>query len=362
MSSNPAGNVLLVGSMPLDSVETVLRSSARELGPWLACVPDGEVGERRNWVYTVAQDAFDGHPDLVTHKIPLDHLGTDRIKEQENRIWHFEVRPDVKSLRFDGLKFAGVAADSYRTMLRLRAEGAMPAGVRFQVALPTTGAVVAPFFRNLADWPIVSAAYRAAIKAEVAKMCAVIPPRDLLIQWDVCHELMDLLAGDAPLYPWSPKGVGVEQKWRQHMADIGDLSVDVPAEVGLGYHFCYGTSRGWPNTTSPDMKVSVRLANECVKAARRHVDYVHIPVLPESDDAFFAPLKDLDIGDTRVYLGLVVHDGIDAFKRRAAAAARYLPDFGIASYCGWGRVDPARIADHLHDLHDAADVLYGHGH
>ena len=29
--------------------------------------------------------------------------------------------------------------------------------------------------------------------------------------------------------------------------------------------------------------------------------------------------------------------------QRAHKFARYLPDFGVASYCGWGREDPNRI-------------------
>jgi hypothetical protein len=107
------------------------------------------------------------------------------------------------------------------------------------------------------------------------------------------------------------------------------------------------------------MRVSVRLANLGVKLAGRRVDYVHIPVLPDADDAFFAPLEGLDVGDTRVFLGLVVHDNAAEFQRRAKAASKYLPDYGIASYCGWGREDPAVVPHHLKDLRKGAEVLYG---
>lgn len=88
--------------------------------------------------------------------------------------------------------------------------------------------MVAPFFREPHDWPIVSEAYRVAIKAEVARMCETSPAEDLVLQWDVCHALMDLLAGDEPLYPWSPKGVSLEEKWRDHAAEVGELSAVVP--------------------------------------------------------------------------------------------------------------------------------------
>jgi hypothetical protein len=39
-----------------------------------------------------------------------------------------------------------------------------------------------------------------------------------------------------------------------------------------------------------------------------------------------------------VYLGLVLPvDGVPGLKRRYATASTYLPDFGVAMYCGFGR-------------------------
>ena len=50
------------------------------------------------------------------------------------------------------------------------------------------------------------------------------------------------------------------------------------------------------------------------------------------------------------FLGIVLNDGPEAFERRANAVARYLPDFGIASYCGWGREAPEDVPVLLADL------------
>ena len=42
--------------------------------------------------------------------------------------------------------------------------------------------------------------------------------------------------------------------------------------------------------------------------------------------------------DTRVYLGIVLPiDGADGLRRRHATASKYLDDFGVAMYCGFGR-------------------------
>jgi hypothetical protein len=58
-------------------------------------------------------------------------------------------------------------------------------------------------------------------------------------------------------------------------------------------------------------------------------------------EAFFAPLKNLKPKGARVYLG-VVHN-MDGFKERIALARKFLPDFGVAGYCGFGRVPPAEL-------------------
>jgi len=133
----------------------------------------------------------------------------------------------------------------------------------------------------------------------------------------------------------------------------------VPEDALLGYHFCFGTWGGWPKSNAPDIGICVRLANEAVARAGRRVDYVHMPVMPDAGDAFFVPLADLAIGDTRPYLGIVLDDGLDQFERRARGVRRYLADFGIASYCGWGREDPARLPEILTNLRASAERLPG---
>lgn len=45
--SSSAGNVLLVGSVPFDSVEEVLETCARTLGAHAFALPDGEIGADR---------------------------------------------------------------------------------------------------------------------------------------------------------------------------------------------------------------------------------------------------------------------------------------------------------------------------
>jgi hypothetical protein len=90
-----------------------------------------------------------------------------------------------------------------------------------------------------------------------------------------------------------------------------------------------------------DMALMVRMANFAVASSGRTVDWLHLagPRYMRSEDrSFFRPLADLEPGDARVFLGIVLPiDGEAGLRRRVATASRYLGDFGVAMYCGFGR-------------------------
>ena len=79
-------------------------------------------------------------------------------------------------------------------------------------------------------------------------------------------------------------------------------------------------------------------------------------MLDRSDDAFFAPLANLKPQGARVYLG-AIHN-MERFGERIATARKYLPDFGLGAYCGFGRLPPSELAniraDHLNAVEIAA--------
>jgi hypothetical protein len=349
-----SGVTMIVGSVPLAGSEEVFRACAASLSPYLSAYPDGETGPRKYWTFSLASLIYSHHPDLVAVNAPgegdVKQPGRDASKEEWNSSWWtFRLREGVDTLTFDRLHYAEAAIDSYRIFARLRDDGVIPADARFQVSLPATGSAVMGFFAHPEEWPVVYDAYRRAIRAEVRRIAEQVPADDLVIQWDIASEVRDLLAGDRPLLPWSPD-TSLEGKWERHLGDMNELSYEIPDDVALGYHFCFGTWGGWPKSVSDDISIHVRLANEAVRRAGRRVDYVHMPVMPDAGDDFFPPLEQLSIGDTRPFLGIVLNDGLNAFERRANAVARYLPDFGIASYCGWGREAPEDVPVLVADL------------
>jgi hypothetical protein len=83
------------------------------------------------------------------------------------------------------------------------------------------------------------------------------------------------------------------------------------------------------------------MANHAVAHSGRTVDWVHLAgprYLRSEEDRFFRPLADLDTGDTRVFLGIILPiDGVAGLLRRQATASKYLDQFGLAMYCGFGR-------------------------
>jgi hypothetical protein len=356
------GDVLLVGSLPFDSVEEAFRAVGDGLGEHAVGFPDGEIGPRKNWVGFLVTDVYPLHPQLeATAPAPSGPLRQPRDRDERDRgraraTGQFRVKPGA-DLRFDDLRYGSLAVDSYGVFRRLRDEGTLPSSARFQVALPAPNSAVNAFFSDPAQWPQVHHAYVDGLAGEMAKMLQVIPAEDLLVQFDLAFEVIDLSMGEDNYFPFWPDSTR-EEKFERHTASLGDLAAIVPAGALLGYHWCYGTWGGWPMTAMADLSLCVELSNEAVRRSARPVDYVHMPVVRHPDAAFFAPLADLDVGSTAVFLGLVHHtDGIEGFRDRVALARPVLPAFGVSSVCGYGRIDPAELPEVLRVHRDCAVEL-----
>jgi hypothetical protein len=360
--SRMTGSALLVGSVPLESVEEVFATSARELGRFLSAYPDGELGERADWILNLPRKIYSQHPDLVQvygpegGKFVQPPPGASDEENVRSQQWTFRLRDGVDRLEFSNMHYAEPATASYKIFVRMRDAGEIPADARFQVTLPATGSGVMQFFEDPQQWPVVNEAYQRGMRAELQRLVEAVPAEDLVIQWDLAHEVRDLLAEDEPLFPWSPKET-LAQKWERHVADFAELSYELPEQALLGYHFCFGTWGGWPHSPAPDMEVCVRLANAAVSNTGRTVDYVHMPVMPNPGDGFFDPMSELEIGDCKVYLGVVLHDDVEAFERRVTSAMQYLSGFGVGSYCGWGREDSDTAREMMAHMRVCAERL-----
>jgi len=348
--------LLLVGSVPFETPEEVFRTCSEEIGKYVPALPDGEFGDRTLWIIMLAYRVFHGHPEIETIKRPPYANGAENWKPaNRSEAWHFRVKKGVEEVRFGDpgwrLNYAEPAIHSYFVFKTLRKEGVIPADVRFQVSLPITNSAIDFFFQDPADYPRLKPGYTAALQAEVAKILEKIPASDLALQWDCCVELMDL-EGDIP---WTPK----ENVLERHLAQIPELSAHLPKEMMLGYHLCYGTLGGWPMATGQDLNHAVAFANGAVERSGRRVDFIHIPILPTTEERYFAPLRDLKVGDADIYLG-TLHDRGDkeALTRRIAVALKYVPEFGLAAPCGFGRHQPSEVRGLLKEHVEALEILH----
>ncbi|MET3567566.1 hypothetical protein ABIC47_003068 [Leifsonia sp. 563] len=331
----------LVGSVNLPDAETVFRTVNAHLGDRMRRIPDGEVGERFYWVQfqTGRLDTMSG-----LSRIPGDAPLLRGVFDP--RPFHLDEGVSADDLVFPDLGYAEAALDSYGVFRSLREDGVIPAGVRFQVSLPTPAGVVGPFIVP-EDRAAVEPAYERALFGELQRILDGIPHDDLAIQWDTAVEFA-LLEGRMPSWFGGDVLAGVvERAVRQAPA--------VPADVQLGYHLCYGDVEEQHFVQPTDAGRLAAVLHGILDAAPRPVTWVHLPVPIERDDAaYFAPLADVVVpAETELYLGLLHHeDGVEGARRRAQAAATAQPRFGVATECGFGRGPSERTAGLL-DLHAA---------
>lgn len=322
----------LNGSVNLASAEDVFRTVSEIAGDTVKRIPDGETGpERNNWIGTVVP-ALRATPQLVEVERTDPYVPFPLV---------FSVREGVSSdeIEVPRLPYAGAAKASYEIFRRLRGEeGVVAPGTRFQVALPTVVAVTEPLF-ELEHQRTVEPAYGRRLRQEVDEMLAGIPHEDLALQWDVAVEFAVL--EQIPAFPSS-----LESPFDAVTERLRELSTWVPAGVQLGYHLCYGDApdparegHGRHFKEPADMSKLVAVANAVTEGAARPVDWFSMPVpIERDDDAYFEPLRDLELGGARLYLGLVHYqDGVEGTQRRIETAKRHWPDFGVCTECGLGR-------------------------
>lgn len=343
-----SGRLHLVGSIPLDNSEAVFRTLTSELGPHLSRVPDGETGERSRWVYFQRQMLLD-HPAMEIDPTvpPYKFVQWDGKLVREIEQVRFKPGVDPATVAFEtGYDKAALA--SWTVFDRLRAAGAIPKGMRFQVSLPTPQASGYLYVSGPAREAYFGV-YERALKNALANIVAAIPAQDLTIQWDVCEEVLAFegyFKDRPPHYK------------RQIFDMLGRLGDAVPLDVELGYHLCYGSPKDEHLVQPKDAAILVEMMEGMVAATSRRVDFLHIPVPKDrTDDTYYAPLQSWKRpADLTLYLGLLHHDDDAGDRARMAVARRFVDDFGLSAECGWGRTEPGRLPGLLKGHRVAAEA------
>ena len=347
MARRVNSELLLVGSLPAESTESALRAAARLYEGLVFALPDGETGPRSGWVSYERERLIRPNEDVVTLVETASPTGIPR-HAYETPV--FGIKPGVAEVQWETWPRIDDAIASYEVFAELRAAGVIPAGLRFQVGLPFPHSALNAFKADFArDYPVAERGFEDLVAREIMRLTSAIPAEDLALQWDMAYETQD----NEGVLAWTDEGA-----WERFAGPVRRLSRLVPEPVLLGYHLCYGTFPEWPMYEARDMGLLVRMANYAVAESGRRVDWLHLAgprYLRSEDKSFFRPLVDLEPGDARVFLGIVLPiDGEAGLRRRVATASRYLPDFGVAMYCGFGR-QPG--ADGLETMREHARVV-----
>lgn len=346
MARRVNSELLLVGSLPAESTENALRTAAEQYGGLVFALPDGETGPRAAWAGYERERLVRPNPAVETVTETASPTGIPR-HAYETPVFALKAGTEPRFGRWPRIDDA---IASYAAFRELRDAGVIADGIRFQVGLPFPHSALSGFKADFGrDYPVVSAAFEDLVARELARLTAAIPPGDLAIQWDMAYETQDIEG----VLAWTPEGA-----WERFAGPVRRLSRLVSPETLLGYHLCYGTFPEWPMYEARDMGVLVRMANYAVAESGRRVDWLHLAgprYLRSEDKSFFRPLADLEPVDARVFLGIVLPlDGEPGLRRRVATASRYIGDFGVAMYCGFGR-QPG--ADGLETMREHAAVV-----
>jgi hypothetical protein len=340
-------HVHLVGSVPLNDARTVFETVSAALGPKLKRIPDGETGERADWI-TWLEPAFADNPAMEKSDelFRIHATGTERIR--------YRLKPGkaVKDVSFDNLFYADIAKTSYADFAALKRAGKIQRDVKFQIDLVPAHSVIWLFLQDDLHLPL-DPIFNEALKREIDKIAASLPHNQIAIQFDVASAVFARLQRNEP----NAYGRTRAEMLASFSRILTDLAEHVPHDIELLFHFCYGDSNHKHVVEPTDMGDMTDVANRLSADIRRPIQLIHMPVpRNRSDDAYFAPLARLRLKpETELSLGLVHYtDGVAGTRKRLAAAERHAKNFSIATECGFGRRDPTTIPELLRIHADVA--------
>ena len=330
------GDIHLVGSIPLANTAKVFEV-VKPISKYVKRYPDGETGERAKWL-AWQLPMFANNPGLDSVAYEGDPRN-DASPVGYRYTHQYKLKPGVtsSSLRFGSLGYADNALQSYEVFRKKKMGGSIPTSARFLMAMPAPFNVIERIGEPSARIEI-EPAYEQAMREEIEHVAARVPHEELAIQWDSARDML-AFDGAVQAYFSDVKG-GIAER-------LARIASYVPADVELGFHFCYGTFGGRHLIEPKDMGAMVDLYNRVSSKLTRPCQWLHMPVpIERDDDDYFRPLRDLRRTPVCIYLGLIHdRDGLEGTLRRVRTARKFLPEFGLSTECGWGRRDPATVLD-----------------
>lgn len=320
----------LVGTIPAPGPREAMELALDELGPSLDMLPDGETGQRLNWVKEFI-DNLRQHPDL--------ELTEEGDWSEYDDIPRFKVKRGhtlrAETLDMGYARFYRESAPIYRELLSGRDAAEMP----FQVGIPGDFDMslfsLGPGGAFRGRRPFTEATVREIreIHAEAGD--------GVVFQIEVPAELVLVARMPGPM-----KRVGA-----RYMAGvITKLARDAPAGSRFGIHLCLGDMNHRALMRMSDTTPVVLLANSIAKRwpDGRSLEFMHAPFAaavepPATDPGWYRPLEKLRLPDTTRFIAGFAHDDqeldVQRGLRDTIENAVGAP-VDVSSSCGLGRRQP----------------------
>ncbi|KAF2659283.1 hypothetical protein K491DRAFT_651455 [Lophiostoma macrostomum CBS 122681] len=334
----PTG-VLMVGSVPGTSATQIFTRLATALPNRLNALPDGETGERWNYIGWQLQRFPASSRRMELGGTPLPESGPPTF-----------TLADIQSTGYDE-----VAIASYADFSHLRAQSVISPTTRFQICLPSTYNVLQGHLKTEVA-PLIEPLYEQRLSEALKNITSRIPHEDVVIQWDLCFELtaLEFSAGGYTnprhkAYFSGPVLPGIVSR-------VVRMCESIPRDVKVAFHLCYG-DLGHKHFVDPEgTGFLVDLANALMSEGSigSRTEWVHVPV-PKGrvDEEYFEDMKRLELDKykhaegasrTKLYLGLVHAHDESGTRERIKVAENVVPfDFGVATECGMGRTPPEDV-------------------
>jgi hypothetical protein len=317
----------LVGSVPGETPEEAMRLAMTTLGPQLRSLPDGETGDRRNWIISIIE-SLRSHPDLELAKEGdwSDYDKTPRFKvKRGHRLLGASLDfGQVSAVEASSPAFEEVRRDSGRADLDYLV--GVPGD--FDMAMFALGPAGALRHRR---------AFTEATVAQITRIHRILGDQ-AVFQLEVPAELVLLTKLPAALHPPLARMFG---KW------IAGLAAACPVGTRFGVHLCLGDMNHRAFGRMKDVGPLVSLTQAIVAAwpAGRALEFVHAPFAaaddpPPTAESFYAPLAALELpAQTRFIAGFAHEEQSLAEQRQVLGTIEKLlgRPVDIASSCGLGR-------------------------
>lgn len=348
----PPSCVHFNGSVNLPDAETVMREISERIPRGVRRMTDGEPGERNYWIHFQIQK-FTAMPEFEAAGAPREAYDTSGARGPAPAMPPLRLAEGVSAdaVKWPDLGYADAYRQSYELFRALQEDGTIPSEARLQLQYPTPLAPIAGTFPP-EEIQALTASYAKALFADLDRALAGIPHDRCAVQWDVAVEFGLLEGGFGPSAPLEQVAPGLVR-----CAD------QVPDDVPVGMHLCYG-DYGHQHFKQPDsLDVQVRVVNAVTAGARRPVNWFSFTV-PQaaSEESYFAPLRNLQAGpQIELYFALVPYYPADQPPGTTAEQVRLIDEYlaqspagsrewGICTECGMGRV-AAEDVPTLLDVH-----------